>query len=283
MTIKTERPAARERTTISRARFGQQMIPSPRRAAQLLVATIVPVGVLAWWQWKSRSAPPLRVPPPADVLDRTIALLVGAESSHTWTSMSRICIAVALALAIGSALVFMARLFPITEILVDKVLLSFLNSVPALGWAILGVVWFGIGNSAVIFVVTLILVPFCMVNMWEGMRGLDPGIQEMARSFTRSKGQLLVRVQVPLLMPYLFAAVRLSFSVGWKVALIAEFFGAQSGLGLVMNRARQSFDTPTVFATIAVVLVIVTAVERLVFDPLSHMFARRIGTVVTGA
>jgi len=48
----------------------------------------------------------------------------------------------------------------------------------------------------------------------------------------------------------------------------------------VMNRARQAFDTPTVFATIVVVLIIVTIGERLIFDPISRMFANRTGTGV---
>ncbi|NED53302.1 ABC transporter permease subunit, partial [Micromonospora aurantiaca] len=90
----------------------------------------------------------------------------------------------------------------------------------------------------------------------EGKRALDPGLLEMGRSFTRSRVRVLFSIELPLLVPYIFAAARLSFSVGWKVALIAEFFGSQTGLGLVMNRARQSFDSPTVFATIVVVLVI---------------------------
>lgn len=242
-----------------------------------LLAAAGPVALVVVWWWAAREGNPLTIPRPTDVFQRTLELLFTDESKHTWTSMARILAAVLLALVIGSGLVFLARLVPVTESLVTKALLPFLNSVPALGWAILGVIWFGVGNTAVIVVVTLILIPFCMVNMWEGMRNLDPGLQEMARSFTRSRGKMLFRIQLPLLMPYVLAAVRLSFSVGWKVALIAEFFGAQTGLGLLMNRARQSFDSPTVFATIVVVLVIVTVVERFVFDPLSQMFARRSG------
>lgn len=253
-------------------RVGQRLA---RGRAALAIAG--PIVLLVVWWWTAQRTSSLTIPQPVDVLQRSVDLLVTSESMHTWTSLIRILTAVILALVAGSGLVFMARLLPVTESLVTKALLPFFNSVPSLGWAILGVIWFGVGNEAVIIVVTLILIPFCMVNMWEGMRNLDPGLQEMARSFSRSRAKLLLRIQVPLLMPYVLAAVRLSFSVGWKVALIAEFFGAQSGLGLLMNRARQSFDTPTVFASIVVVLVIVTVVERFVFDPLSQMFARRSG------
>lgn len=251
--------------------------------ANYALAVGVPLLVLAAWMWASASGVvrPVDLPSPLAVAAQTVDLLIGPEAYQTWTSMIRILISVLLALVIGAALVFTARIFPVTDTLVGTVIVPFLNSVPALGWAILGVVWLGVGNVAVIFVVTLILIPFCMVNLWEGMRSLDPGLLEMGRSFTRSNAKVLYRIQLPLLVPYALAAVRLSFSVGWKVALIAEFFGAEAGLGLVMNRARQSFDTPTVFATIIVVLIIVTLVERCIFDPLSNWFARRSGTLVS--
>jgi ABC-type nitrate/sulfonate/bicarbonate transport system permease component len=259
--------------------------PLPRRRRKPVrgsrtLAVAVPVLLLVWWWMAAPSVGPAILPDPLRVLEETVSLLVGPESTHTWTSMGRIVAAVVLALVIGGFLVFLTRMLPITETLVGAEILPFFNSVPALGWAILGVVWFGVGNFAVVFVVTLILIPFCMVNLWEGMRSLDPGLQEMGKSFTRSNTKVLVRIQTPLLIPYTLAAVRLSFSVGWKVALIAEFFGAQSGLGLVMNRARQAFDTPTVFATVVVVLIIVTITERLIFDPLARMFANRSGTGV---
>ena len=71
----------------------------------------------------------------------------------------------------------------------------------------------------------------------------------------------------------------MAFGVGFKVALIAEFFGAEEGLGLILNRARQSFNPPLVWASILVVVVIVVVVERAVFRPLSLLIARRSGTL----
>lgn len=250
------------------------------RVIGLVLANAAPLLLLlAWWLY-SRSQPEFIMPSPWGVFEEAGRLFVGEQASQTWTSMGRIVIAVLLAMVIGGLLVFVAGVIPLTELLVGSRILPFFNSVPALGWAILGVIWFGIGNFAVVFVVTAIVIPFCMVNLWEGMRALDPELREMGRSFTRSRRRVLARIEMPLLLPYVFAAARLSFSVGWKVALIAEFFGASAGLGLVMNQARQNFDSTTVFACIIVVLVIVTAAERLFFEPLGKWFARRAGTAL---
>lgn len=248
------------------------------KAWSRVLANGVPLLILvAWWVVAQRT-PEFILPQPLAVGRETLSLLFGAKAVHTYTSFLRVIIAVVLALGIGGVLVFVATLVPVTDRLVGDRILPTLNSIPSLGWAILGVIWFGVSNASVIFVETAILIPFCMVNLWEGSRAIDSDLLEMGRSFSRNKLQVLFRIEIPLLLPYVFAAVRLSFSVGWKVALIAEFFGATQGLGLVMNRARQNFDTPALFATIVTVLVIVFVVERLIFERLGRNFALRTGT-----
>jgi NitT/TauT family transport system permease protein len=249
-----------------------------KRIVSLMLANGVPLLVLLFWWWIARRSPAFIIPAPFDVLRTTGRLLYGDMAIHTYTSFVRIIIAVLLAMGLGGSFVFMVRLLPVTQKLVGDRLVPFLDSVPALGWAILGVIWFGLGHTAVVFVVTAVLLPFALVNLWEGMRAIDPDLREMGLSFTRQRLRILSMIEIPLLMPYIFAALRLSFSVGWKVALIAEFFGSEAGLGLVMNRGRQLYDTSTVFATIVTVLVIVTVVERFVFEPLGKWFAKRTGT-----
>jgi|SRR5215212_2433053 len=261
---------------VRRAREGGRR----RQVASLALANGLPLAALFLWWLVAQSASPLEIPDPIVVVERTWELLVGNGASQTWTSFARIVLSVALSMLIGAALVALAQLLPVTDKLIGQRILPFINSVPALGWAILGVVWFGVGNFAVVFVVTLILVPFTLVNLWQGLQALDRDLREMGRSFTRSRWRVMWHVEAPLLAPYALAATRLSFAVGWKVALIAEFFGSDAGLGLVMNQARQLLDTPTVFATILVVILIVVAVDRLVFDQLAKRLAVKTGTVV---
>lgn len=249
----------------------------PKRRSRRLVASGLANGIpvlflLAWFYMGDRVAEFI-LPAPLDVLEQTWRLIGGDLASHTYTSFARIVIAVVLAMVVGGLLVVMASLLPVTSRLVGERFIPFMNSIPSLGWAILGVVWFGVTNFAVVFVVFAIILPFCMVNLWEGIRGVDRGLIEMGRSFTRRRVRVIRTVEAPLLVPYALAAVKLSFSVGWKVALIAEFFGARTGLGLIMNRARQSFDTPMVYATIVVVIVVVFLIERLILDRLAERFS----------
>ena len=66
------------------------------------------------------------------------------------------------------------------EPLEQRVLLV-LNSFPSVGWAILGVIWFGVSNPTVIFIEVLIILPFCLTNALEGFRNIDVELEEMGR------------------------------------------------------------------------------------------------------
>ena len=68
----------------------------------------------------------------------------------------------------------------------------------------------------------------------------------------------------------------MSYGVAWKVALISELFGAEVGLGHLLNIASQSLDTPLVFAVIVTLIILVIGVERLVFDPIEKRAQRHL-------
>jgi NitT/TauT family transport system permease protein/sulfonate transport system permease protein len=119
----------------------------------------------------------------------------------------------------------------------------------------------------------MILIPFCLVNVSEGLREIDLEMLEMARSFTRRKIVVLFKVTLPLLMPYIISAVRIAYGVGWKIALVAELFGSESGLGFLLQQAQSVSDAATVFATCFAIVIIFWVGEKIVINPLSRKFA----------
>ena len=243
-----------------------------------IIANLFPFALLLGWVYLSQSVEEYILPGPVAVFEDSMTLLFGDLALQTYTSFARVIISVVLALVIGGALVFLAVLVPVFEKLIGGRILPLLNAIPSLGWAIVGVVWVGVSDSAVVFIEVAILVPFCMVNLWEGVRGMDRDALEMGRSFTRKRFRVVRKIELMLLIPYVIASLRLSFSIGWKLALIAEFFGAETGLGIVMNNARQQFDTPMLFASILVVIVFVFIFEQGIFQPISVAFSKRMGT-----
>jgi NitT/TauT family transport system permease protein/sulfonate transport system permease protein len=99
----------------------------------------------------------------------------------------------------------------------------------------------------------------------------------MGRSFSRSGWRLFTRLILPLIMPFLVAGLRIAFGICWKIALVAELFGSQSGLGYLLLRAQSSADAAMVFACCLIVVLVVFAVDRLMFLPLARAFSRNRG------
>ena len=158
---------------------------------------------------------------------------------------------------------------------VDERIKPVLNSFPSIGWAILAAIWFDPGHFGVIFVEVAILIPFCLINIAEGLRNIDRELMEMGRSFTRHRARILWRLTLPLLVPYGLSAIRIAYGIAWKIALVAELLGAPSGLGYLMLRAQTAADSTTFLATCFAIVLLFVAGERLVIAPLERRFARR--------
>ena len=148
-----------------------------------------------------------------------------------------------------------------------------------IGWTFLAIIWFGISDITVVFVISMVLVPFAIINMREGLANLDAERIEMAASFTRGPWRRFVLVVLPSLFPFIFATIRISFGVAWKVALTAELFGGNTGLGYLLNLARQDFDMPLILAVILIIIAFVYSTDRWIFAPIQSRLARHHGTV----
>jgi NitT/TauT family transport system permease protein len=235
----------------------------------------VALALLGWWA-AARRLPEFILPGPFPVFRRLLELFVTpAFLQDALTSTWRVLLSIVLALVIGGALAFLAHGVPALEGIVDRRIKPVLNSFPSIGWAILAAIWFNPGSFGVIFVETAILIPFCLINIAEGLRNIDRELMEMGQSFTRRRMRLLWRLTFPLLVPYGLSAVRIAYGVAWKIALVAELLGATNGLGYLMLRAQTAADSTTFLATCFAIVLIFVAGERLVIVPLERRFARR--------
>jgi ABC-type nitrate/sulfonate/bicarbonate transport system permease component len=233
------------------------------------------VAVAAWWAY-SLFVPAYLLPGPIAVLRRMVAFVTDAQLSlQLAISLGHVAAAIALSFAIGTALAFAAHYsWPLRK-LVDARLTPFLNAFSGIGWLFLAIIWLGIDSTTVIFAVTMILIPFATINLRTGLIELDTELVELGRSLSRSRLRRFVKLLVPMLVPYVFATLRTSFGVAWKVTLTAELFGGNAGVGYLLNMARQEFETETIFAIILFILLFVACVETLFFRPLQWRLDRR--------
>ena len=243
-------------------------------AERLIGGGIVVLALLAWWAL-ARNLPEFILPGPAAVVRRLVELFVLPDFLwHAFTSAWRVLVSIAAALLIGGGLAFLAHGVPLFAAIVDERIKPVLNSFPSIGWAILAAIWFDPGDFGVIFVEVAILIPFCLINIAEGLRNIDRELIEMGPA-SRAPGAHSLAPDLAAARALRPSATRIAYGIAWKIALVAELLGAPSGVGYVMLRAQTAADTTTFLATCFAIVLIFIAGERLVIVPLERRFARR--------
>lgn len=163
--------------------------------------------------------------------------------------------AVALAAAMVSVPALRRALYP---------LLVVSQNVPLVVIAPLIVVWFGFGITPKILVVQTVCFFPIVVNTTEGLLAADRDLLELVRSMGGSRWQALRLVRLPAALPAFFSGLKISASYAVLAAVIGEWVGASSGLGLFITRAQTSFRTDRVFVAVVVVAAISIALFALV-------------------
>ena len=162
------------------------------------------------------------------------ALQGGLFLSSLGDSMVRIVLGFGLGLLAGIAIgllmgsrAFWNRFFQ------DLIVLGL--SLPGLVYALLAIMVLGIGLAAPVAAIALASLPFVAVNVREGVKSVDKQLLDMCRVYRIERARLIWRVIIPTLMPFIMAAVRIGFTVAWKVAVLTEVFGASTGIGYQMR------------------------------------------------
>jgi len=192
---------------------------------------------------------------------------------HTFASLGRILVgfggAVVVALLTGLA-AFLSR----TARGVIHDFLSVLNSTSVFVWIVISIIWFGLSNWAPIFTTFMITLPVVASNIVEGVANVDRRLLEMGDVYRLSGRQKFTAIVVPSTLPYLVVGMKVGFGLALKVSVVAEIFGVTSGIGYVMNYSREILATQMVFVWALVMILVMTATDRLVFDAVSRRLDR---------
>ncbi|MDU5714758.1 MAG: aliphatic sulfonate ABC transporter permease SsuC [Citrobacter freundii] len=125
-----------------------------------------------------------------------------------------------------------------------------LRNVPHLALIPLVILWFGIDESAKIFLVALGTLFPIYINTWHGIRNIDRGLVEMARSYGLSGFSLFVHVILPGALPSIMVGVRFALGLMWLTLIVAETISANAGIGYLAMNAREFLQTDVVVVAI---------------------------------
>jgi NitT/TauT family transport system permease protein len=138
------------------------------------------------------------------------------------------------------------------------------GTIPAIVYAVLSLIIFGLSNMGPILAVALVSAPYVALNVAEGIRGVDRSLITMSEAFGRTPRQIRREVLIPTIVPFVFAAIRMCFAVAWKVEALTEVFGGRNGVGFQIRTEYQLYDIAGVLAWMFLFIGFMLVIERLV-------------------
>lgn len=243
-------------------------LPAPRRRARswratwwgrtiwLLLPALVFLGLIAAWWAAIRlfDIPVYLLPPPGDVLPR---LWAARETlwNHTLVTLYEIIAGFVLSVVLAIPLGLLIALSPAAKRMLYP-LLVFIQLVPKIAVAPLFVVWIGFGpTSKIMLTLLLTFFPLLLASI-AGFQILDERFLYLTRSMGASTWQTFRFLRFPSALPVIFGGLKTSATIATTAAIVAEFVGANKGLGYVLLQATGSLDTTYVFAILLVMTLI---------------------------
>ncbi|MFJ4144535.1 aliphatic sulfonate ABC transporter permease SsuC [Pseudomonas sp. NPDC089734] len=233
-------------------------LSASQRTIHRLAPWALPVLLLAVWQlsvsagWLSTRI----LPAPSAVIEAGVNLIVSGEIwTHLAISGWRAGIGFAIGGGIGLVLGFITGLTKWGERLLDSSV-QMIRNVPHLALIPLVILWFGIDETAKIFLVALGTLFPIYLNTYHGIRNIDPALVEMSRSYGLSGFSLFRHVILPGAMPSILVGVRFALGFMWLTLIVAETISASSGIGYLAMNAREFLQTDVVVLAIVLYAVL---------------------------
>jgi sulfonate transport system permease protein len=237
-------------------RTGPPATLTRRRGVRLgwLRRWVSPAVILLVWQVLSSAGviPEQKMTSPLQILATAGDLVAdGTLGAATLVSVQRVGLGFAVGAAIGVALAVVAGLSRIGEDTVDPPL-QMLRTLPHFGLIPLFIVWMGLGEMPKVALVAMGVVFPLYLNTFSGIRSIDRKFLEAAATLHLSRWQRIRHVVVPGAVPQALVGLRQSLGVAWLSLIVAETLSASSGLGYMINHAREFLQTDVIVVGLAV-------------------------------
>jgi sulfonate transport system permease protein len=216
-----------------------------RLAADSLLPWILPMALLSLWQLISSVGwlPPRVLPSPLSVCQAGWRLTITGElPTHLLESFRRALLGFALGGAIGFLLGLVNGLWRLSYQFLDSSL-QMVRNVPHLALIPLVILWFGIGESAKLFLIVLGVFFPIYLNTTHGVRSVDPRLVEMGRSYGLSPLDLILKIVLPGALPSILVGVRYALGITWLTLIVAETIASDNGIGYMTMNARDFLQT----------------------------------------
>lgn len=223
------------------------------------------VFFVAVWQALSETViDPFWISSPTMVVERLWRITLNGDLLwHTSATVWQALLGLGLGLIAGFALGLLLARYQRLATAVDPYLMG-LYSLPRIALAPLFILWFGIGLLSKVMMAFSFVVFIFLLNTMQGLREVDRDHIDLLRSMRASPAFIARRVQLPSMLPWLFAAARISVGLALIGSVLGELLGANRGLGWYIEHASGRLDTSGVFAGLTALMIIAVLMNQAV-------------------
>lgn len=217
------------------------------------------------------------MPGPAHVAESLWGLLAdGSLLASVAVSMRRVCEGYAVSVLVGVPLgILIAR----SKALEDTVgsLVAGLQALPSICWLPLALLWFGLNDTAILFVVVMGSLVSVTISVQDGVHNLSPGYVRAARTMGVRGLALVHHVLLPASLPSVLTGIKLGWAYAWRALMAGELLFVSVGLGHLLMTGRELGDMAQVLAVMVVIAAIGIFTDRVVFGNLESYVRDRYG------
>lgn len=209
--------------------------------------------------------PPYILPSPFGVADSFYyGFLKGAYCLAIFSSLIRVLTGYFLALGLGIVTGILLARYYLLDITFGRIILA-LQSIPSVAWVPLALLWFGITDNAVIFIIILEAVLPVALSTKNAMKNIPPTLIRAAQTLGSRNLHLYKNVIIKAMIPELVTGLRLSWAFAWRALIAGELFISGMGIGQTLELGRSLADMAQVMAMITTIGAIGFLTENIFF------------------
>lgn len=239
--------------------------PPPRSRSKIwLVRLASIVVVLGVWEIVGRQINPLFMSFPTAIVKAGIAMAKNGELAGAMLSSLRTLLAgFVTASIVGIAAGLLIGRYRLVDAATDW-LVNALYATPLVAIIPLVTLWFGLGDTAKLFIVTILAVFPVLINTASGVRNVPAALIDVGTAFAANERQVFVKIILPAVLPYVMTGLRLGIGRAIIGMVVAEFFTAITGLGALIVKYGNQYDTASMFVPILILMLLGVALTSLV-------------------
>ena len=247
-----------------------------RRWAFRLSALVGWATFIGVWYFFSRAVfNPQQLPEPHVVVGEAATILAERDfRANMQASLLRVLGGFLLAAIVSTGLGWLIAYNPWWRTLL-RTIVQFVVSTPIVSLAILTLVVFGVSSLGPVLATTLVATPYIMMNVAQGITGVDRRLIVMSESYGRTRSQIIWGVLLPSSLISVLGGARLAFAVAWRMELLTEIFAASEGVGFQIRRSFESYDVRGMLAWTLLFIAVMMIFENLVFRQIERRLTGR--------